>query len=58
MYPVRGRRGAMHVGLAIESKSYPLAYFWTRAASQILAVLAQRDLPVDWQEHFVAYQAY
>jgi hypothetical protein len=52
-YPVRGRLVALSYGLAIESTTTPLAYFWTTRPAAILADLSARGVPVDWTERYV-----
>src|SRR5262245_4140890 len=52
-YPVRGRLVALSYGLAIESTTTPLAYFWTARPAAILADLSARGVPVDWTKRYV-----
>lgn len=52
-YPVRGRAISLNRGLAIESTTTALAYFWTVRPEAILADLAGRGVPVDWTERFI-----
>jgi hypothetical protein len=51
-YPVRGRLAALSSGLAIESTTTPLTYFWTTRPAAILADLAARGVPVEWAERY------
>ena len=53
VYPVRGRLVALNRGIAIESRTRPLAYFWTLSPEPILAALAARGMPVDWAERTI-----
>lgn len=55
VYPVRGRLLKISGGIAVESSTAPLAYFWTRRADEVLPVLAGHGLPVDWIERDVRY---
>jgi hypothetical protein len=52
-YPVRGPLVALNRGLAIESTTTPLAYFWSTRPAAILADLAARGVPVDWTERYI-----
>ena len=52
-YPVRGRLIALNRGLAIESTTTPLAYFWTWRTEAVLTELGIRGLPVDWAERYI-----
>ena len=49
-YPVRGRVLRVNRGVAIESNTAPLAYFWTQQPESVLAALAAHGMPVDWTE--------
>lgn len=53
VYPVRGRLLRFNRGLAIESTTLPLAYFWTKRPEAVLAALGEHDVPVDWAERQV-----
>lgn len=50
VYPVRGRLVRLNRGVAIESTTMPLTYFWTRHPEPVLAALSEHGLPVDWVE--------
>jgi hypothetical protein len=50
IYPVRGKWFRFNQGVAVEAISSPLSYFWTRQPAEVLTVLAQHGLPVDWAE--------
>lgn len=53
VYPVRGRLVRLNRGLAIESTTMPLAYFWTRHPEPVLAALGEHGVPVDWDERHI-----
>lgn len=53
VYPIRGRLTRLSRGLAIESTTMPVAYFWTSRPAPILAALGERRMPVDWAERQV-----
>lgn len=55
VYPVRGRWFRFNKGIAIETASAPLTYFWTRQAPTILTALAEHGLSVDWTERSIKF---
>lgn len=54
VYPVIGRFLGLSRGLAVESRTTPLVYFWTQQPEPILTALSgQYGIPVDWTERHI-----
>jgi len=53
VFPVRGRLARFNRGLAIESTTMPLAYFWTWRPEPILAVLDAHGVRVERTERHI-----